>query len=109
MWWHRIRPRQSADAASNPCRLERNSHSDAAADHALGPRIIPAPTVVLVDSATRMKEPVVRLRRYSSKKIGAVVRSDTRPTSFRSSETESSESAPAPADVAEVTEEPEKP
>src|SRR5690606_31421598 len=34
--------------------------------HEAGPRSIPAPTVVLVTSSMRMKDPVVRLRRYSS-------------------------------------------
>src|SRR5690606_12090666 len=41
--------------------------------------IIPAPTVVWVVSSTRMKLPVVRLRRYSSKNSGWVVRRVTRP------------------------------
>src|SRR6202165_3510087 len=46
------------------------------------PRIMPAPTVCEVSSSTRMKLPVARLRRYSSKKTGAVVRSVTRPISL---------------------------
>ena len=37
---------------------------------AAGPLIIPAPTVALVPSSMRMKLPVWRLRRYSSKKSG---------------------------------------
>ena len=44
--------------------------------------IIPAPTVLLVASSIRMKLPVVRLRRYSSKISGIVVRSRTRPMSL---------------------------
>src|ERR1700730_8995404 len=46
------------------------------------PRIMPAPTVCEVSSSTRMKLPVARLRRYSSKKTGAVVRRVTRPISL---------------------------
>ena len=45
--------------------------------------IIPAATVALVCSSIRMKLPVVRLRRYWSKKRGRIVRSVTRPISFR--------------------------
>ena len=44
--------------------------------------IMPAPTVLLVTSSIRMKLPVVRLRRYSSKMIGTVVRSLIRPMSL---------------------------
>src|SRR5690625_2207020 len=44
--------------------------------------IIPAPTVRFVDSSISTKPPVVRLRRYSSARSGAVVRRRTRPMSF---------------------------
>jgi hypothetical protein len=44
--------------------------------------IMPAPTVRLVLSSTRMKPPVVRLRRYSSASSGTVVRSRIRPISL---------------------------
>ena len=43
---------------------------------------MPAPTVSLVDSSIRMKLPVARLRRYSSRKSGEDSRSDRRPISF---------------------------
>ena len=45
-------------------------------------RIIPAPTVAFEDSSTRMKLPVPRFERYSSKKSGTVVRMLIRPMSF---------------------------
>src|SRR5690625_2569796 len=44
--------------------------------------IIPAPTVRFVDSSISTKPPVVRLRRYSSARSGAVVRRRTRPMSL---------------------------
>src|SRR5690242_1704365 len=46
------------------------------------PRIMPAPTVCDVVSSIRTKLPVARLRRYSSKNNGAVVRRVTRPISL---------------------------
>ena len=50
------------------------------------PRIMPAASVSLVASSTRMNEPVARLRRYSSKNSGCVVRSVTRPISLSASD-----------------------
>jgi len=47
--------------------------------------IIPAATVRSVAGSTRMKLPVVRLIRYSSKKSGEVVWIATRPMSLTSS------------------------
>ena len=44
--------------------------------------MIPAPTVPLVASSIRMKLPVVRLRRYSSKISGTLVRRRSRPMSL---------------------------
>jgi len=48
--------------------------------------IIPAPTVLKEASSMRMKLPVVRFVRYSSKSNGTVVRSFTLPISFSSSD-----------------------
>ena len=47
--------------------------------------IIPAATVRLVAGSARMKLPVERLSRYSSKKSGEVVWIETRPMSLTSS------------------------
>ena len=83
---HTVAPRwpSSAQRALRASRLESQLMSAcfASGRSRCVSMIMPAPTVPLVASSITMKLPVVRLRRYSSKMSGTLVRSRTRPMSL---------------------------